>query len=212
MLQNFLKIYIIGVIITGIVCLIRESKNIKNNPNNNPNTQQFDQQNTPKIYTFRRTPRYNRYKRPPQTHPPIQQNDDTLPITGHYQKKWILTSNEKLAYRALKDICDEKGLYLMSKVRLFDLVEPIRNDPKYKTYLYKIQAKHVDFVICDKNLTAQCIVELDDSSHKRIDRMERDRFVDEVLKSVGYTVIHTWGISEQTKIDILKTLNITISR
>lgn len=205
-----MKLYIISAIIIAIICLRKESKHIKNDPNspNNPNNQQF---NSP-IYVTKRTSKYNRYKKPIQPYPPFQQNDDTLPIAGHYQKKWILTTNEKIAYQALKRICDEKGLYLMSKVRLFDLVEPIRSDAKYKTYLYKIQAKHVDFVICDKNLIAQCIIELDDSSHNRIDRMERDKFVDEVLRSVGYTIIHTWGITEQTKSDILKALNITSSQ
>lgn len=205
-----MELYIISAIIIVIICLRKESKHIKNDPNspNKPSNQQFN----PQIYVSKRTSKYNRYKKPIQSYPPFQQNDNVLPIAGHYQKKWILTTNEKIAYQALKHICDEKGLHLMSKVRLFDLVEPIRSDTKYKTYLYKIQAKHVDFVICDKNLTAQCIIELDDSSHNRIDRMERDKFVDEVLKSVGYTIIHTWGITEQTKSDILKALNITSSQ
>lgn len=151
----------------------------------------------------------NKYGTPNQQPMPI---DEPLPITGAYQKKWILSYNEKNAYKALKALCDEKKLYLMTKVRLLDLVEPIKGNSKYKTYFYKIQAKHVDFVICDKSLTAQCIIELDDSSHNRIDRIERDKFVDEVLRSVGYTIIHTWGITEQTKSDILKALNITSSQ
>lgn len=49
-----------------------------------------------------------------------------------------------------------------------DLIEPGRGDPKYKTLFYKIQAKHVDFV------------------------------VDPILKDVGYTVIRTRSVTDNT--------------
>ena len=64
--------------------------------------------------------------------------------------------------------------------------------------LGKIQSKHVDFVICDQNLYIKAIVELDDKSHDQPDRQERDRFVDDVLTSVGYTVIRTRAVTEDT--------------
>lgn len=64
--------------------------------------------------------------------------------------------------------------------------------------LGKIQSKHVDFVICDQNLYIKAIIELDDNSHDQPDRRERDKFVDDVLSSVGYTVIHTRAVTEET--------------
>lgn len=131
---------------------------------------------------------------------------DDLPIEGAYQQKWLLTYNEKDAYKILKQICDKNNLHLMTKVRLLDIVEPIRRQYKYKTYLYKIQAKHVDFVICDERLVARCIIELDDSSHYRDDRMERDRFVDRVLESVGYQVLRTRNVTEDIEAEILKAI------
>lgn len=117
----------------------------------------------------------------------IQSN---LPIKGFYQPKWLFSYNEKEAYRQLKTTTEKYNLSLFAKVRLLDLVEPIKNNPKYKTYFYKIQAKHVDFVICNEKLVAKLIIELDDSSHDAKDRLERDKFVDEVLTSTGYRVIH----------------------
>ena len=131
---------------------------------------------------------------------------EKLPIAGAYQKKWLLTYNEKDAYKALKDLCDKNGLYLMTKVRLLDLVEPTKGNPKYRTYLYKIQAKHIDFVICDAKLVARCLVELDDNSHNAADRAARDSFVDEVVQSVGYKIIHTRGISDTVKTEILASM------
>lgn len=57
--------------------------------------------------------------------------------------------------------------------------------------MYKIQAKHIDFLICDKNMHIKEIIELDDSSHDNKDCKGRDQFVDLILHSVGYKVIHT---------------------
>lgn len=128
---------------------------------------------------------------------------EPLPIAGAYQKRWLLTYNEKSAYKALKTICDENRLYLMTKVRLLDLAEPVKENPKYRSYFYKIQSKHIDFVICDEKLVARCMIELDDSSHDREDRAERDRFVDEVLESVGYRILHIRAVTEETKTQIL---------
>lgn len=110
--------------------------------------------------------------------------DTQLPIAGAYQKKWLLTYNEKDAFKKIKAVSDEIGCYTFSKVRLLDLLEPVKGNAKYKTYFYKVQAKHVDFVILNEKLVARCIIELDDASHDTEERTRRDEFVDEVLKSV----------------------------
>lgn len=136
---------------------------------------------------------------------PESTEKEVLPIAGAYQKKWLLTYNEKDAYKALKAICDENNLHLMTKVRLLDLVEPIKGNPKYKSYLYKIQAKHIDFVICDEKLVARCMIELDDNSHNQTDRIARDQFVDQVLQSVGYKILHIRAVTDQTRAEILQT-------
>ena len=114
-----------------------------------------------------------------------------------YQKKWMFTYNEKDAYKKLQEIAAPKGYTVFAKVRLFDLVEPIRQNPKYKTFLYKVQAKHVDFVICDQKLVAKYIIELDDNSHNQDERKERDQFIDTVLTSTGYKVLHTRAIEKE---------------
>ena len=125
--------------------------------------------------------------------------DTPLPIVGAYQKKWLLTYNEKDAFKKIKAVTDEISCYTFSKVRLLDLLEPVKGNTKYKTYFYKVQAKHVDFVILDEKLVARCVVELDDTSHDVEDRKKRDAFVDEVLQSVGYQIIHTRAVTEEVQ-------------
>lgn len=134
----------------------------------------------------------------------------SLPIKGAYQKKWLLTYNEKDAYKKLLEICAKNSLYLMTKVRLLDLVEPVKGNPKYKTYFWKIQAKHIDFVVCDNKLVARCMIELDDNSHNEETRKERDSFVDEVLLSVGYKIRHEKAIGEDLEKWIQESCNLLL--
>lgn len=117
-----------------------------------------------------------------------------------YQRKMLLTKNEYGAFKKLQEITQEKGLIICPKVRLLDLIEP---RTKEKTLLYKIQAKHVDFVICDNNCRVKAIIELDDNSHNTQERKERDQFLDLVLTSTGYKVIRTRYITESTLESIL---------
>ena len=113
-----------------------------------------------------------------------------------YQPKYLLTKNEWYAHKRLKEIADAKGYIICPKVRLLDIVEPRKGEKDWKSLFYKIQAKHVDFVICDSGMKIKAIIELDDTTHDKKDRQERDTFVDEVLRSVGYKVIRVRYISD----------------
>lgn len=117
---------------------------------------------------------------------------------GHYQVRELLSQNEWYAWKELTRQAAIHDLIVCPKVRLFDIVEPRHGDPHYMAYRGTIQSRHVDFVLCDKYMKIKGILELDDSSHDRYDRQERDRIVDEILLDVGYTVIHTRYITENT--------------
>lgn len=133
---------------------------------------------------------------PTDTETTARREKEPLQIQGAYQKAWLFSYNEKDAYIKLKPIAEELGYTVFAKVRLLDLLEPVKGTKKYKTYFYKIQAKHVDFVLCDAKLVARYIIELDDNSHNTEKRKERDSFVDEVVQSVGYKIIHVRAIDD----------------
>ena len=122
---------------------------------------------------------------------------------GCYQQKYLLTKNEWYAYKKLQPIAASMGLLVCPKVRLLDILEPRKGEKDYKSLFWKVQAKHVDFLICDQDLHIKAILELDDNSHNRQDRKNRDAFIDEILQDVGYIVIHTKGITDTT-LDELK--------
>lgn len=111
-----------------------------------------------------------------------------------YIKKPLLTNREQQEYLILREAAEKRNLRICPKVRLLDLVEPKSNAKNYHGLLTRVMSKHVDFVICNRDMEVICIIELDDTTHLRQDRMERDQFVDEVLKGTGYKIIHTWAI------------------
>jgi len=55
----------------------------------------------------------------------------------------------------------------------------------------RISQKHVDFVLIDSRSTEiVLIVELDDKTHRRRDRSERDEFLDRAFAAAGVSVLH----------------------
>lgn len=114
-----------------------------------------------------------------------------------YKPEYLLSYNEINQYWKLRQWADSRKLIVFTKVRLLDLVSPRSNQRNYKTLLWKVQAKHVDFLICDMSIKVKCIVEIMDSSHNQPNRIERDRFVREVLTACGYSVIQTYNINTE---------------
>ena len=127
--------------------------------------------------------------------PELEQEKGSADYSQSYQAKYLLTRNEWYEFKKLKKIADAKGLMICPKVRLLDIIEP-RKGESYRSLMGKIQSKHVDFVICDQDLHIKAILELDDGSHDRKDRQERDQFVDQILTSVGYKVIRVRSVTE----------------
>ena len=127
---------------------------------------------------------------------------EEMDFRNSYQRRELFTRNEWQNYKKLREIAEVRGFVICPKVRLFDLIEPRHDKKKKLTYRYKIQAKHVDFVICDREMNIKAILELDDSSHYDPERIKRDEFVNTILLSSGYTVIHTKYI-ESSILDLI---------
>ncbi|MCM1007743.1 MAG: DUF2726 domain-containing protein [Ruminococcus flavefaciens] len=111
-----------------------------------------------------------------------------------YHRKKLLTQNEYRFYQKLKEITRPLGLQILAKIRLADLVEVNKglDGKQWGYYFGKIKAKHIDFALAD-NMEIIALIELDDSTHQRADRQERDIFVNNVLEKTGYDLIRTYG-------------------
>lgn len=108
-----------------------------------------------------------------------------------YQKKTLMSVNEKSFYSELLPICKKHGFLLFSKVRLIDLIEPVRGGNSNVAKLHIIQ-KHVDFVLCHAStLTPMLVIELDDNSHNSASAQQRDADKNKALESAGLPIIRT---------------------
>lgn len=111
-----------------------------------------------------------------------------------YERRDLLTSNELEFYRILAPIVCQHGWQLLMKMRLADVMAVRKGTEDYMSYFNKIKAKHTDFVFCDPyTLEILAGLELDDPSHERPERMERDEFVDNAYAAAGIPLIHVWN-------------------
>lgn len=134
-------------------------------------------------------------------------NEEKVPY--QYKKRiYFFTKNELNFYRDLVKETESLNLVLFSKVRLADIIEPKEKGTTWQSQFNRIRSKHVDFVLCDlPSIKPVLVIELDDSSHDKADRQERDSFVDKALSQAGIPIIHTRensGIGEKIQAIISK--------
>lgn len=109
----------------------------------------------------------------------------------YYLRDNFLSPAELSFCNVLRDVVGERAT-VCTKVGLNDLFWVKNSDPsRFRVYTNKIDRKHVDFVLCHPT-TMQPLValELDDKSHQRPDRQERDAFVDQVFEAAGLPLLH----------------------
>lgn len=114
--------------------------------------------------------------------------EDQLPFPFRIRDDFLSLA-EASFYHTLKAMMKDYFV-IFSKVSLaeiFYVTHPEINLPARN----RIDRKHVDFLICDpRTLSPQFGIELDDSSHQRADRQERDAFVDQVFHEAGLPILH----------------------
>ncbi len=133
---------------------------------------------------------------------------------GEYTKAQFLSEAEKHFMEALgnavgKDYC------VFAKVRLADVIRPKANRADGKAWgaaFARIKSKHLDYLLCDPStLDAVCGVELDDKSHARADRTERDGFLELAMKGAGVPLARFPVRRDYKAADIVKTIKDAIS-
>jgi len=77
----------------------------------------------------------------------------------------------------------------------------------WRKYQNKIMSKHFDFVLVKPDTTEiVCAIELDDASHRRQDRQERDAFLDEACEDAGLPLIRLKAVSAYDNQSIANTI------
>lgn len=101
----------------------------------------------------------------------------------------FLSDAERSFYLVVKGMMADY-FTICPKVSLSDVFYVVRPNENGSAY-NRINRKHVDFLICEtKTLKPVFAIELDDSSHQRPDRVERDEFVDKVFGAASLPLLH----------------------
>ena len=122
----------------------------------------------------------------------------------------ILTPPEQYFYKVLSSTLQGR-VFIFSKVRIADIIKVRRSISRknFWRHFSAIRQKHIDFVLVDpKTFTTICLIELDDKSHLRLDRIKRDRFVNHIMKQTEIPLYRFRVQRRYDRAEILRMLEI----
>jgi hypothetical protein len=130
--------------------------------------------------------RKKRSSRPPQIPsntpkpPPLPEGQQAIDLIE--ARTFLMTEAEQKFFAVLQPLVTPRYL-ISSKVRLAEIFD-VLYAPGRQAAFNKISNKHIDFVLTEPGTSRiLCGIELDDRSHQRPDRIERDTFVNELFAS-----------------------------
>ena len=106
-----------------------------------------------------------------------------ISYSEYYKKDYVMTPTELTFYRKLKEITDRLEQTIFPEVDLERIINVKSNNQANRN---RIKSRSIDFTIVNnKNCKIICCIELDDYTHNRNDRKQRDEFINELFESVG---------------------------
>ena len=105
------------------------------------------------------------------------------------RRNFFLTRAEHECYDALVSAVGAE-YFVFAQVHLPTLVDNKVTGQNWRGAFRHISEKSVDFVLCDKAyISAKLAIELDDKTHERPERQERDREVERILQGAGVPLL-----------------------
>lgn len=105
------------------------------------------------------------------------------------RKNFFLTRAEHECYDALIAAVGQ-DYYIFAQVHLSTIVDNKVVGQNWRAAFRHIDEKSVDFVLCDKTyISPKLAIELDDRTHERPERKERDIEVERILKDAGLPLL-----------------------
>jgi hypothetical protein len=106
------------------------------------------------------------------------------------KKQFIMSAAENDLYRVLQEVVGS-NFVIVPQAHLSVFLDHRVKGQSWQGALSTIQRKSVDFLICSHTYYNPLVaIELDDSSHQREDRVERDTKVDQICETAGMPLIH----------------------
>lgn len=125
----------------------------------------------------------------PSLKPVSPSEAEPQPIAPPYRlSTQIFSPAEENFYRILKQMVGEK-LLVFPKMALKEFLL-VTDQSNFQSHFNRIDRKHVDFLLCDPDtLQPVFAIELDDSSHRKAERGQRDIFVETTFAKAGLPLV-----------------------
>lgn len=129
------------------------------------------------------------------------------PKYRYTRKQFFLTRAEHECYDALIAAVGDQ-YHVFVQVHLPTIIDNKVKGQDWRAALAHINRKSVDFVLCDKAyISPKLAIELDDKSHERPDRQERDREVERILADAGVPLLRIENRGRFDPADLAQRIN-----
>lgn len=98
-----------------------------------------------------------------------------------------MTENEKYFFKSLKLITSKYNLFILPQVQLQSIFKVYNN--KDISSFNKIKSKSIDFAIVNQNYDYKIFIELDDCTHNKNNRIQRDKFVNNLFNKYNLKLL-----------------------
>jgi very-short-patch-repair endonuclease len=132
-------------------------------------------------------------------------------VTFPYRLKASFLSPAEIAFQRVVASGFSPKYTVFPKVRVLDLCDVVDRQQNQAAF-NRIDRKHLDFLLCDPGTFKPILaIELDDATHRRSDRADRDAFVDEVLRVIGLPLVRFQAQRDYDKADLIKRIESAIA-
>lgn len=140
-----------------------------------------------------------------KTYPRSTKNGGRFHTDYVYKRKIdLVTPTELEFFRILLSAVNREHYYVIPQVHLSTLFAHKAKGQHWHGAFQRINRKSVDFAICTlKNLNPICGIELDDKSHDRPERIERDKMVEGLFKQAELPLLRI-GVHEMRDVAALR--------
>lgn len=124
----------------------------------------------------------------------------------YYAKPYVMTSRENECFKILNEIFSSKW-FVVPQVHLSALLDYKVKGQNWNAAFRHINGKSVDFVLIGKeSYKVICVIELDDSTHSKPDRIERDAEIERMFKEARIPLARIGRFESMTKSEIAKVI------
>lgn len=127
------------------------------------------------------------------------------------RKDFFMSRAEHECYDALIVAVGDK-YYVFPQVHLPTLINNKVVGQNWKGAFSHISQKSVDFVLCDKlYISPKLAIELDDKTHERQDRIDRDGIVERIFKDAGLPLLRLENRGRFNPTELLEKINTVLN-